>query len=240
VVLALLLVRANQVVHLDSLVEELWAGDSPPSAVTAVQTYVYHLRRGFARSGLSVPGQEIVDTSRPGYIVRVAPGDLDVQVFEDQVSCGEELLVQGNYGPAAGVLRDALMLWTGPALANTSPGKLLRAHTVQLEERRSYALKLRIQADMHLGRYREIVGELRSLVVTYPLDEWFHARLIVALSRSGRRGEALQSYQNLRTLLRRELGVDPSPEVQELQQKILSPGSAGTVVLRQRRGDDAA
>src|SRR5207249_5603424 len=113
---------------------------------------------------------------------------------------------------ASHLLRRALGLWRGPGLANVRRGSLLEAHAVHLEEQRMRTLELRIQADVELGRYRELIGEMRSLVAVHPLNEWFHGQLIMALSHSGRRGEALQAYQDLRRTLSNQLGVDPQPE----------------------------
>jgi DNA-binding SARP family transcriptional activator len=98
----------------------------------------------------------------------------------------------------------------------------LEAWCVQLEEQRLRALELRIEADIRLGRHREVVADLRSLVVINPLNEWFHERLIWVLGRSGRRAEALQAYANLRSSLRDELGLEPSQELQRLHQQLIA------------------
>ncbi len=224
-VLALLALRANRVVHMDFLIEELWGAKPPRSAVTTVQTYIYHLRKIFARDGLNGPNQELLVTTAPGYIFHLDRGQLDADVFSSCSSQGLAALESGRAHQAAAILRRALDMWTGPVLANVQVGGLLLGHTVQLEERRINALELRIQADIQLGRDRQLIGELRSLVASYPLNEWFHAQLIGALSRCGRRSEALQAYQSLRTVLDEELGVDPSPDLQRLQHEVLSLGS---------------
>jgi len=121
-------------------------------------------------------------------------------------------------------LRRALALWRGPALADVTLGRALEAHVIHLEEQRIRALELRIQADMELGLHRELVGELRFLVATNPLNEWFHRQLIWTLGHCGRRSEALQAYQQLRRTLNEELGLDPSPDLQRLHQEVLSVG----------------
>jgi len=118
-----------------------------------------------------------------------------------------------------------------PDLANVLVGRLLEAHVVHFEEQRMRTLEMRIQADAELGRHRELVGEMRSLVATHPLNEWFHGQLIVALSRCGRRGEALQAYQNLRVVLSDQLGLDPQPELQRLQREVLAHGVPRTPIF---------
>ena len=154
--------------------------------------------------------------------MHLRPEQIAAHTFARLSRRGRELLENGKTADAADALRQALQLWRGPALANVLTGRLLESHAVHLEEERLRTLKLRILADAELGRHHALIGELRSLVATYPLNEWFHGQLIAALSRSGRRSEALQAYHSLRQLLRNELGLDPQPELQRLQQEVLS------------------
>jgi SARP family transcriptional regulator, regulator of embCAB operon len=218
--LALLLLRANQVVPLDALIEELWGENPPNSAVTTAQTYIYQLRKAFGEQS----GQdcEWLATRTPGYLMRVSPAQLDTSRFETLFDRGRQALHAGAPEEASRILREAMGLWSGPALANVSLGRLLEAHVVHLTELRSRALELRIQADAELGRHRELIGELRGLVAADPLNEWLYAQLIVALSRCGRRSEALQCYQELRLVLNEQLGLDPQPELQRLQRAVLT------------------
>jgi DNA-binding SARP family transcriptional activator len=160
----------------------------------------------------------------PGYVLRLPEHALDLDTFERLAAEGRADLDGGRPCRAADLLRQALDLWTGRTLANVSLGRILHAHVVHIEELRLRVLELRIEADLRLGRHRELIGELRSLVATHPLNEWFHSRLIVALANSGRRYEALQAYQNVHTLLKNELGLDPSPELQQLQFELLNSG----------------
>jgi DNA-binding SARP family transcriptional activator len=220
--LALLLARANQVVTVEAIVEELWGSDPPDSAVHTVQTYVYHLRRQLADEHA---GHGLA-TTPGGYVLRVEPDEVDATVFERRVRTGRAHLEENRPDEAARVLRAALHLWTGPALAGVPHGRALQAHATHLEQLRTAALELRIRADVALGRQDELIPELGSLVRTHPLNEWFHGQLIAALSRSGRRGEALQAYQEVRAVLRDELGVHPSMALQRLQHQILTDGAA--------------
>jgi SARP family transcriptional regulator, regulator of embCAB operon len=223
-VLAHLLLHANRIVHFDALIDELWESGPPPSAVTIVQTYIYQLRKEFAAAGLDPPGKRLLITKRPGYLFQAEPEQIDAEVFECLVRQGRALAEKNQPQQAASVLHRALNMWTGQALTGVPQGRVLGARAVHLEELRINALHLRIHLDMSLGKHLELIPELRSLTCAHPLNEWFHGQLIMALGRSGRRDEALQAYQSLRTLLREELGVDPLPELQRLQRQIISWG----------------
>ena len=220
-VLALLLLRANQVVSMDSLIEELWGEHPPLSATGTAQTYIYQLRKFLDPRSQRAGGAEWLITKPPGYLTLVSPHQLDATAFEAMSRRGRQLLEAGEPEPAAQLLRRALDLWKGSSLANVQRGTLLEAHAVHLEEQRMRTLELRIQADAELGQHRDLIGELRSLVAIHPLNEWFHGQLIVALSHSGRRGDALRAYQGLRRVLNDQLGLDPQPELQRLQQAVL-------------------
>lgn len=221
-VLALLVVRANQVVHPDSLIEELWGQSPPKSAMTTLQTYIYHLRKIFAEGQLTAAyGEELLVTRLPGYILRIPKHGLDAEVFDRLVREGQDQLRRGCHARAARLLQEALSLWTGSALANVPLGSELEAYAVALEERRMHALELRIQADMELGRHRELIGELRMLTAAYPFNEWFSSQLITALAQTGRRSDALHAYQKMRAVLRSELGLEPSPDLERAQRDVL-------------------
>lgn len=216
-IFALLLSRLNHVVTFDALVEELWDAERPKTALTTAQTYVYQLRKATERE----LGESLV--SKPfGYVLRAVPQQLDAHRFERLVEEGKRALHIGALEESSQKLSQALALCEGPPLANVTRGPLLGAYAVHLEEERLRALELRIQADMRLGRHRELVAELRSLVITHPHHEWLHGQLISALSLSGRRSEALQAYRTIRTILSDDLGLDPSRELHDLHQAVLS------------------
>ncbi|WP_232832248.1 AfsR/SARP family transcriptional regulator [Nocardiopsis sp. FIRDI 009] len=220
-VLALLLLRANRPLPLEVVVEELW-GDSPPkSAVTTAQTYICHLRKVLDQEGLTTREHELLVTRPYGYMFRIGPEQLDALVFQRKLTEGRRLLEEDRPDAASTRLAEALDLWTGPILAHVARGPVLGAHAIRLEEQRLRALELRIQAEVLLGRDRELIGELRSLVMQYPLNEWFHGQLIRALGRAGRRNEALEAYRRVRTTLTDELGLEPSDELQALHQEVL-------------------
>lgn len=221
-VLALFLVNVGTAVDIESIIDELWDDHPPRSATTTAQTYIYQLRKLLNRE---THGQELLATLAPGYMLRLGEGiRLDAVEFREFVHRGRGQLEEGQPLLAAELLRQALDVWRGPPLANVSYGRLLRAQAVQLKEEQAHALELRIEADFALGRHRRLIGELRSHVLIHPLNEWFHARLIEALSVAGRRREALEVYRNLHSRLYHELGILPSPEVQQLQRDILVTG----------------
>jgi DNA-binding SARP family transcriptional activator len=221
-ILVLLLLHANQVVHIDFLIEELWGDNPPSSAVTTAQTYIYQLRKLIARDRLADPGAELLVTRQTGYLMRLKSEQLDANVFQRLAREGCEHLAKDRPAEAARVLRRALDMWTGPALADIVQGRVLRARVISLEEERLRVLELCIQAELLLGRHRELIGELRSLVTRHPLNEWFHGRLIDALNLAGRRSEALQAYQDIRFILNDELGLEPGPELQRARHRVLT------------------
>ncbi|MFI9721209.1 BTAD domain-containing putative transcriptional regulator [Streptomyces sp. NPDC052396] len=226
-VLALLLLRSDHTLSLDSIVEELWGDNPPRSAVTTSQTYIYQLRKAFAgQPGGDADGQ-MIRTVAPGYVLRTEGARVDIREFEQLVDQGQTLLSLGQTDRSVEALNRALALWRGPALSNVDKGPLLQGYVAHLEERRIAALELRVTAEMERGNHRGVIADLRKLVTAHPYNEWFHAQLIIALNKCGRRVEALQAYQTIRLLLSEELGLDPSPDLQRIHHEVLSGTAAG-------------
>lgn len=219
--LALLLVRTGRVVPLDTIIEELWGDEPPRSAARTAQTYVYQIRRWLAAEAGPASGEDLLVTRPPGYMLRVAPGQLDLSRFDRLLAEGRALLLDGRAGEALDPLCRALDLWTGPPMANVELGRVLESHAAALDEHRAHALNLRIEADLRLGRHRELIGELRSLVALKPYDEWYHTLLICALALSGRRYDALEAFHAARHILAEDLGLSPSPELSEVHAAVL-------------------
>jgi DNA-binding SARP family transcriptional activator len=212
----------NQIVDIDTFATELWGGAPPRTAVTTIRTHVYHLRR-MLESESGMPGAgDALHTDSPGYRLCLEPEQLDTTRFTRLVAAGRGQLHAGRPEEAARTLQSALDLWCQPALANVSPGRVLSLHLIELNELRTRAHELRIEADLALGRHRELVAELRGLVAANPLNEWLQTQLIDSLRRSGRRDEALAAFRNFRQVLHEELGVEPSPELQQLHRDILT------------------
>ena len=221
-VMALLVLRANHIVSLDAIIEELWGEKPPKSAITTAQTYIYQLRKRFPPPGSEESARGLLSTLAPGYLLRVEDAEVDAFVFSQLLDRARALYGGGQLGIAGRALNEALAMWSGPILANVACGPLLRSYAAHLEEERMTALELRVGVEMEMGRHRETIAELKTLTSQYPLNEWLHGQLILALSRSGRRGEALRSYQEVRTMLRSELGLDPSAELQEIHRTVLT------------------
>lgn len=220
-VLAMLVLSANRIVQIESLIEQLW-GDRPPrSALTTLQTYIYQLRRFLERKRIVADGEELVATRAPGYVLLVPPQQIDVQRFQRLTEAGREHLRRREYAEASRDLRAGLRLWTGNPLENVPATRILAAGIADLAEQRRAAIHLRIETEMNMGMHRELIGELRSLAALHPLDEGLHGQLIQALQRSGRRSDALAAYHRLRTTLGEELGLDPCPELRVIHQELL-------------------
>jgi DNA-binding SARP family transcriptional activator/Tfp pilus assembly protein PilF len=219
--LAVLLLKANQLVAADGLIEQLWARQPPTGATNQLQVYVSRLRRRLDdRPGL------VLVTQSPGYRLVVGAGELDLQRFEELAATGRRAVQEGALETAAGSLGEALGLWRGRALADVSPGPLVDGEAARLEERRLLAEEDRIDVELRRGGHGGLVGQLQALVAQQPLRERLWGQLLVALYRSGRQAEALAAYQQLRGSLVAELGIEPCAELQRLQRQILTADPA--------------
>jgi DNA-binding SARP family transcriptional activator len=212
--LASLLLRANQVVSTDRLIDELWGAAPPATAAKSVQVMVSRLRKMLGEGRLA--------THAHGYALRVDVRELDLARFERLVGESRGAAPEN----AARKLREALALWRGPALADLAYEPFVQADIARLEELRFAALEQRIAADLAAGRHAELVGELEALVVEHPLRERLRCELMLALYRSSRQAEALDAYRAARRVLSDELGLEPSQELKELEQAILRQDSA--------------
>jgi len=228
-VFALLAIRANRVVRIDQIIEELWEDRPPFSATTTLQTYVYQLRKLLAwsmrndeTSGQGDTPEVALRTTPSGYLLSLPKGALDADRFEQLAAEGREKISAGEFEAASEMLREALQLWSGPAFSAVNAGPLLQAEIVRLEELRKIVLGHRIEVDLQLGRHLELIGELTTMVAQQPTHEGFQAKLMLGLYRAGRRSEALQAYQRTRTALAEELGLEPSTELRQLHQAILT------------------
>jgi DNA-binding SARP family transcriptional activator len=220
------LINSNSNVSTDALIEELWGQAVPRSAAGTLQTYIYQLRKILRSVGGGSNSADLL-TNPGGYQLRLSDQQLDAFEFESLARQGRTALMKGDTELASSLLHHALHLWRGRTLAGVKCGARLNAHIVGLEEDRLSVLEQRIEADMQLGRHRDLVGELKSMVTTHPLHEWLYARLIIALHLSGRRGEALRVYQTIRRGLQEELGLDPGPELQQIHRAVLIGSASG-------------
>ena len=218
--LAALLLRANEVVSQDALIDDLWDESPPATAAKTLQAYVSRLRKALADAE-GEPATARLETHGHGYVLRIAPESLDAAVFQRRVAEGRQALGRDDAKLAADRLRDALALWRGPALADLAYESFAQSEIARLEELRLTALEERIDADLALGRDDELIGELEALVERHPLRERLRGELMVALYRAGRQAQALQVYQDGRQHLAAELGLEPSESLRRLERQIL-------------------
>lgn len=222
--LALLAARAGLVVPVDLLVDELWQDNPPARVLTVVQTYIMQLRQSLARAeGASTAEvtREILPFTGWGYRLVVDRERSDASVFAQYAEQGRRALLNGENDRASALLRRALQVWRGPALADVHVGAHLLAHRTSLTESRLGVIEQRVEADLRIGRHHELIDELTGLVARYPLHENLCALLIIALYRAGQPARALDASELLRTNLREALGIDPSPRVRTLRQAVL-------------------
>jgi DNA-binding SARP family transcriptional activator len=222
--LGVLLLHPNEVVSNERLIDELWGEQPPASAAKIVQTYVSQLRRGLDADAIA--------TRAPGYVLQVGEDALDAMRFRHLAAEGRRLAGSGEHQPALGIYREALDLWRGPPLANVRFESFARSEVEQLEEERLGALMDLIDCEFALGHHEEVVAELETLVRKHPLRERLRAQLMLALYRCGRQADALASYQEARRTLVDELGLEPSRELQDLEQSILTHDHALTAPRR--------
>jgi DNA-binding SARP family transcriptional activator len=215
--MALLLFYEGQVVSLDRIIEALWDGEPPVTAKGQIQTCVSALRRQFREIGAG----ELISSTSIGYAIRVPDGSLDIANFKRLVSDGASCAAEGRPEDAARSLRAALALWRGPAAANVD-GRLLEALAGRLNEDQIRVLEDCIDLELSLGQHHRLVGELSELVTSHPLRERLRTQQMLALYRSGRQAEALESFQEIRMFLMDELGLQPGEELSAMQQAILS------------------
>ncbi|MFG2910153.1 MULTISPECIES: AfsR/SARP family transcriptional regulator [unclassified Kitasatospora] len=203
------------------MAHELWGENQPATAVMTVRTHIYHLRKWFAAVPVAEECKPQIASQPYGYRLEISEEHVDATEFRLRCAYGSKLLDAGRVDAAAETFGQALALWRGPVLTDVRHGAVIEQLASELGGLRERAIEQRLEADLDRGRHRDVVEELRLLVAAQPFNEWRHAQLIRALHASGRRVEALGAYQSLRTLLNRELGVEPSGDVQRLRTEIL-------------------
>ena len=239
--LAILLVRANEIVSSDRLTEELWP-EPPDTAGNALQVYVHKLRKALEPDRRRGESGELLITRAPGYMLCVEPGQLDAGRFARLLGDGKAAAEAGDQATAARTLAQALELWRGPAYADFAYDPFAQAEIARLEELRLDAMEARIEADLALGGAAELVGELETLIGDNPLRERLRGQLMLALYRAGRQADALEAYDEARRTLDEELGLAPSPSLQRLQTDILrqAPALEVSIDVPDRPADLAA
>ncbi|MBB6170542.1 DNA-binding SARP family transcriptional activator [Nocardiopsis mwathae] len=237
--LAALLCRPNVMISEDRLVEALWEDTPPKSAIKSLHVYVHHLRQALGESGR-------VGRGPVGYRLMTAPGEVDAVRFEELVDQGRLALADGNPERGGELLREGLALWRGPAFTGQDTMPLVREEAARLNELRQVVAEERFDAELALGRHRDVAAELTALVSEFPYRERLRAQLMTALYRMGRSTEALEAYREGRDLLVGELGLEPGRELVRLEQAILAndpeleaPQRVENRAPRPRRADGA-
>ncbi|MFD5074427.1 BTAD domain-containing putative transcriptional regulator [Streptomyces sp. NPDC058371] len=235
--LATLLLSANEIVTLGRLVAAVWGENPPASAVINIRTHVGALRRVLGRAG----GGPRVATRPGGYVITVAPEELDLLRFEALAGRGERAMEEGDHVRAAREFDGALALWRGEVAEGVELAGSAEAELVRLQERRLTVCEQSVRARLALGRHAELLAELRGLTLEHPLRESLHGLLMLVLHRAGLQAEALAAYGRLTHILSEELGIEPAAEVRELRQRILRgdpvPAAPGPVSRARVRCD---
>jgi predicted ATPase/DNA-binding SARP family transcriptional activator len=234
-VLALLLMRPNTVLRVEEVVDEVWGPSAPQTAAKMVQNAVSKLRKsGFAA---------VLATRAGGYTLRVEPDEVDAKRFESLLDRARETLAAGEPHAAEELLDQADALWRGPPFADVATQRFAQLEIARLEELRLEVTECAVEVGLALGRHRELAAKLENLVARHPFRETLRLQLMLSLYRSGRQAEALAAYRAASASLRDELGLEPSPSLQRLEQAILlqdpaldlellSPAAAATHALR--------
>jgi DNA-binding SARP family transcriptional activator len=212
-VLVVLLTQAGSLVPASRIIDAVWGDEPPASAANLVQRSVSQLRKAV--------GHDAIETRGAGYMARVEPDALDLHVFERLARAGSVALGDGHFEEAAGVLREALALWRGAALADLADQPFLEHEAARLEEMRLLALERALDADLACGRHADALAEAEGLVHAHPLRERPRELVMRALYGAGRQAEALEVYRRTRATFVEELGIEPAPALQELEQAIL-------------------
>jgi DNA-binding SARP family transcriptional activator len=218
--LALLALRAGQVVPTSTLAEELWGDDQPRSFAVTLQTYIFQLRRRLATAIKEKRDiKHFLSTRHSGYLLEC---ETDVDEFRRLAQAGREAAEAEDPRAASGLLGRALTLWRGPALVDVVQGPVLEVESAGLAQTRLGVIEIRIQCDLALNRHNAVTSELMSLVAEHPLNENFCGLLMRAYYYSGHTAQALEAYHRLRAALNLALGLEPSPRLQRVHQAILS------------------
>jgi DNA-binding SARP family transcriptional activator len=221
VLLAALLVRSGTVVPVESLIQTLWGETSPRTALQATRVYISQLRQVLAGAPEDRHRPNLA-TLPAGYRLDLDESMLDTLEFQSRCRLARRLQDEGKLELAATQYRLAAALWRGPALADVRSVAQLEGAAIHLEEACIAALERRIDLELRLNRHLDLIAELFALTAEHPLHESLHARLMIALHRAGRTGDALGVYRSLRNSLVGELGVEPGRKLQSVHQAVLA------------------
>jgi predicted ATPase/DNA-binding SARP family transcriptional activator len=220
-ILSLLLAHATRRVSTDRIADALWGDEPPDGAVHTLRVHISNLRRLLEPDHQRGSPWAVIQTVEDGYRINLDAESSDRDRFMHLVEAGRRLLDQGDDSAGVQTLSQALGLWRGAAFGELASEPSLEAESARLEELRLATLEMRLEADLRLGHHSDLVAELRDLVTDHPLRERFWGLLMLALYQSGRQAEALRAYRSLTRILGEELGIEPSVEIRELEERIL-------------------
>ena len=212
--LALLVARGGEAIHIDALAEAMWEGRPPRTARKTIQVYAHRLRRALG-------DDDRIEFTAGGYRLNTLPGEVDAERFGQLSDNASRAQAAGELARAAELLDDALKLWRGEAYAGMAGLPALEPERQRLEEARLGSEQARLAIGLELGHHKEILGRLRTAVAEHPFREGLRALLMLALYRSGRQAEALELYRQTHRLLAEELGVEPTDELRRLHKRML-------------------
>lgn len=218
--LAVLLIDAGEVVTDEQLIEELWRGNPPVSAANTLQSLVLRLRRRLAEDN-----SQILIRRPSGYQLEMDDAQVDSFRFIELAEQGRQMASRGCAEEASALIVEALSMWRGNAFGDVPSTPAVQAEALRLGEARLATIEQRIDLDLQLGRQAALIGELRRLVLEYPMHEGLWSRLMLSLHREGRRVEALDVYQQVRKMLAQEYGMEPGPGLTQIQMEILEADS---------------
>jgi predicted ATPase/DNA-binding SARP family transcriptional activator len=217
--LVMLALHSGRAVSADQLVDGLWGPESSSAARNGLQGLVSKLRRALGSASL-------VATRGGGYALEVPPEAVDLHRFEQLVAAGRARATSGDRASAIELLAEADSLWRGGALAEFAYEEFASAEVSRISELRLAAVEERLDIELQLGRHRGVIGELEALVTAHALRERLRGLLMIALYRAGRQADALRMFQEGRRILGEELGLDPGPELRQLEAAILAQDSS--------------
>ncbi|MEV6233295.1 AfsR/SARP family transcriptional regulator [Saccharopolyspora shandongensis] len=218
VLLATLLIRADEVVSREALIDEIWDGNPPCRATATLHVHVSELRKFLGRLGTV---RDPIRTQSPGYVLHPEAGELDLHRFRHLVHRGRADARAQQHENAVLSLEAALGMCRGPALRGLTGGPIIREFVRWFDEVRTECAETLVRSSMALGRYQETTGLLSSLLSEYPLHEGFYQHLMLAMSKSGRRAEALSVYRRAQETIKEQVGLEPCRALRDLQRAIL-------------------
>ena len=237
--LALLLLEPGRVVSVDRLIDQLWHGEPPAAATSTLQAYVSNLRRVLEPNRTAGAPATVLVTRPPGYVLDIAPEQVDAARFERNVTAAIEARERGRLDDAGVYLADALALWRGQPLADVAYESWAQSECERLKELHLVALETQLTIDLERGRHTSVAVEAERLAKEYPVRERFRELLMLALYRSGRQADALRAYQDARDVLVEELGHRARPGAARARGEDPRPGPGPRLARAVRRVGNA-